>query len=156
MNLKICDDAKKYKIPHWIGLTPFLTVDGIVKVNSLNKIALIKRKNPPFGLALPGGFVDYNEKVEDALFREMKEELNVEVKIIKIFGVYSDPKRDPRFHTASVVFECETNQIPKAGDDAKEVVLLDLSSINLEELVFDHGKILADYLNSNSVSRMNF
>ncbi|NPA88080.1 MAG: NUDIX hydrolase, partial [Epsilonproteobacteria bacterium] len=109
-------------------------------------IVLIKRKNPPLGYALPGGFVDYGEKVEEALIREMKEETNLDVMIEKILGVYSDPNRDPRMHTASIVFVCHAYDYPKAGDDAKETFVVKLEDIPWDELVFDHKKILEDFI----------
>lgn len=129
--------------------TPYLAVDGIIKIfeeDNFLGIVLIKRKNPPFGLALPGGFVEVGEKVEDALKREMKEETSLEVKIEKLLGVYSDPKRDPRFHTASCVFVCSAKGYPKASDDAKEAYIYKLEEIPFEKLVFDHKKILKDFI----------
>lgn len=88
--------------------TPYLAVDGIIQVYDKNEnfkgIVLIERKNPPMGLAIPGGFVDVGETVQQAVIREMKEETSLDIKILGILGVYSDPNRDPRFHTASVVF----------------------------------------------------
>ncbi|MEZ0323231.1 MAG: NUDIX hydrolase [Hydrogenothermaceae bacterium] len=130
--------------------TPFVAVDGIVKVftedGNFRGIVLIERKNFPQGLALPGGFVDVGESVEDALAREMKEEINLEVKIEKLFGVYSKPGRDPRFHTVSVVFVCSATGEPKGQNDAKEAKIYKLEEIPFEKLVFDHGKILQDYL----------
>jgi len=130
--------------------TPYLAVDGIIQLFDKNDdfkgIVLIERKNPPFGLAIPGGFVDVGEKVEDALLREMKEETSLEVEIIKLLGVYSDPKRDPRFHTVSVVFICKAYGIPKASSDAKEVKIYKLEEIPYDRLVFDHEKILKDYI----------
>jgi 8-oxo-dGTP diphosphatase len=107
---------------------------------------LIKRKNPPHGFALPGGFVDRGESVEEAVVREMKEELNIDVKIEKLLGVYSDPKRDPRFHTVSCVFVCSSNTFPKAGDDAKEAFVVKLEDIDFNKLVFDHKKIIKDFI----------
>ncbi|NPA11434.1 MAG: NUDIX hydrolase [Epsilonproteobacteria bacterium] len=135
-------------IPHWIKPTPFLTVDGIVRIFTpeFRGIVLIKRKNPPLGFALPGGFVDYGETVEDALLREMKEELNLDVEIVSLQGIYSDPKRDNRLHTASAVFVCNAYKMPKAGDDAKEAIVIKLEDIEWDKLVFDHSKILKDYL----------
>ena len=103
--------------------TPYLTTDGIIELyegDIFKGIVLIERKNDPKGLALPGGFVDVGERVEDALIREMQEETNLEVEIRKLLGVYSDPKRDPRFHTASVVFIAKAQGQPQGGDDAKE------------------------------------
>ncbi|MEO1924275.1 MAG: NUDIX hydrolase [Nautiliaceae bacterium] len=148
--MRICEEAKKLEIPEWVKPTPFLTVDGIIKIYNpdFEGIVIIKRKNPPFGFALPGGFVDYGEKVEDALVREMKEETSLEVKIEKLLGVYSDPSRDPRMHTASCVFICSAFDMPKAGDDAKEAYVVKLEEIPWNEIVFDHGKILKDFLNS--------
>ncbi len=132
----------------WPPLTPYLTVDGIVKIFNpeFSGIVLIKRKNPPLGFALPGGFVDRGEKVENALKREMKEEINLDVNIEKLLGVYSDPKRDPRLHTVSCVFICSANNLPKAGDDAKDAVVIKLEDIPWNELVFDHADVLRDFL----------
>jgi 8-oxo-dGTP diphosphatase len=131
--------------------TPFVAVDGIIQIfdenDNFKGIVLIERKNPPHGLALPGGFVDVGEKVEDALKREMKEEINLDVEIVRLLNVYSDPDRDPRFHTVSVVFVCKAYGIPKAQDDAKSVFIYKLEEIPFEKLVFDHKKILQDYLN---------
>jgi 8-oxo-dGTP diphosphatase len=127
--------------------TPKLTVDAIVEYQG--KVILIKRKNPPHGWALPGGFVDVGETVEDAVKRELREEANVDLANLKQFHVYSDPKRDPRFHTVSVVFMAATDTAPKAGDDAKEAKLYERADIfeliQEEEICFDHGKILEDY-----------
>ncbi len=132
--------------------TPFLAVDGIIKVfdNKENflGIVLIERKNPPYGVALPGGFVEVGEKVEEALVREMKEETSLDVEIIRLFNIYSDPKRDPRFHTVSCTFVCKAYGSPKGGDDAKEAKIYKLEDIPFEKLSFDHPKILRDFLNS--------
>ena len=146
--MKICEEAKKLNIPKWVRPTPFLTVDGIIKIFNPNfsGIVLIKRKNPPFGFALPGGFVDYGERVEEALIREMKEETNLNVNIEKLQGIYSDPNRDPRLHTSSAVFVCKANELPRAGDDAKEAFVFKLEEIPWDKLVFDHKKILEDFI----------
>ena len=148
--MRICEEAKKLNIPEWVRPTPFLTVDGIIKIfnPTFSGIVLIKRKNPPFGFALPGGFVDYGERVEEALIREMKEETNLDVKIQRLLGIYSNPNRDPRLHTASAVFVCKANELPKAGDDAKDVIIFKLEEIPWNELVFDHRKILEDFLHT--------
>jgi len=130
--------------------TPKLTVDAIVDYQG--KILLIKRKNPPHGWALPGGFVDVGEAVETAVQRELKEEANIDLKNLKQFHVYSDPKRDPRFHTISVIFTANSDVEPKAGDDAADVKLYGKADIfeliQSEEICFDHGQILTDYFHS--------
>lgn len=130
--------------------TPFVATDGIIKLynenNEFQGIVLIERLNKPFGLALPGGFVDIGEKVENALFREMQEEVTLDVKIEKLLNIYSDPKRDERFHTVSAVYICNARGIPKAADDAKKVFVYKLDEIPFEKLVFDHKNILEDFI----------
>ncbi len=132
--------------------TPFLAVDGIIKVFDENEnfkgIVLIERKNPPYGLALPGGFVEIGESVEEALKREMKEETSLDVEILRFFKVDSDPKRDPRFHTVSCTFVCKAYGEPKGGDDAQIAKVYKLEEIPFDKLSFDHPKILKDFLNS--------
>ncbi len=120
---------------------PVPTVDIIIEVEGA--IVLIKRKNPPHGWALPGGFVDYGESYETAATREAKEETGLVVKNLQQFRTYSDPNRDPRQHTASTVFIAQATTQPTAGDDAAEAKLF--TKENLPELVFDHSKIIADY-----------
>lgn len=130
--------------------TPHLTVDGIIKLydkeENFKGIVLIDRLNKPLGYALPGGFVDIGETVENALKREMKEETSLDVNIESLMGVYSDPKRDERFHTVSLVYICKAYGTPKAQDDAKEVFVYEKNNIPLEKLVFDHKQILEDFL----------
>jgi len=134
----------------FIPKTPYLTTDGIVEIYDEKEhflgIVLIERKNPPYGFALPGGFVDEGESVEDACRREMKEEISLDVSIESLLGVYSDPSRDPRFHTASIVYICRANAKPIAADDAKKAFIVSLEDLELNKLVFDHSKILQDYL----------
>jgi 8-oxo-dGTP diphosphatase len=109
-----------------------------------NGIILIKRKNPPFGWALPGGFVDYGESLEAAAIREAEEETSLSVKLQYQLGAYSDPSRDPRFHTISVVFIARATGEPKAADDAVDFGIFSHDSLPAD-LAFDHGKILQDY-----------
>ncbi len=127
---------------------PYTTVDAIIEIDG--GIVVIERSNPPFGLALPGGFVDYGESLEDALTREVKEETNLSVIKLKQFHTYSDPNRDPRFHTIGTVFIAEAKGIPKAGDDAAGLRIIKKDEILKHDFAFDHKKILQDYLLSLS------
>ncbi len=131
--------------------TPKLTTDVIIRVweeNRFQGIVLIDRKNPPLGLAIPGGFVEVGESVETAALREMKEEVGLDVHLVGLLGVYSDPKRDPRFHTASVVFVGDATGEPEAASDAQAASIYRLEEIPLDRLVFDHREILLDFLGS--------
>lgn len=124
---------------------PYPTVDIIIELLDFdNKIVLIERKNEPRGIAIPGGFVDYGESIENAAIREAKEETNLDIVLIKQFKTYSDPKRDPRFHTISTVFIASAKGSPIAGDDAKTCKIYSLDILP-QNLVFDHSKILNDY-----------
>jgi 8-oxo-dGTP diphosphatase len=124
---------------------PSLTVDAII-LNEKKEVLLIKRKNEPFKdfWALPGGFVEYGERTEEAVVREVKEETGLDVEIIKLHNVYSDPERDPRGHTISIVYNCKIiGGNLKGGDDAKEAKFFEYNE-NLK-LAFDHKKILEDF-----------
>ena len=121
---------------------PVVTVDAIIEVDS--GIILIKRKNPPPGWAIPGGFVDYGETLEEAVVREMKEETCLDVNLIRQFHAYSDPKRDPRFHTVSIVFIATATGTPEAADDAKDIGIFTKDTLP-EDMAFDHRQILEDY-----------
>ena len=126
---------------------PFLTVDAIIRVK--DGIVLIKRKNPPYGLALPGGFVDYGERLEDAIRREIFEETGLHVYNLKQFHAYSDPKRDPRQHNVTVVFTANSDDTPVAADDAAEIVILEqMTQLETSEFAFDHKQILLDWKKS--------
>jgi 8-oxo-dGTP diphosphatase len=133
--------------------TPYLAVDGIIKLydskENFRGIVLIERLNIPYGIALPGGFVDIGETVEHAIVREMKEETSLDISIESLLGVYSDPKRDKRFHAVSLVYICKSYGEPFAQDDAKEVFIYKKDEIPLEKLVFDHKKIMEDFLKIN-------
>ena len=122
---------------------PTPTVDIIIEIASQG-IVLIKRKNPPYGWAIPGGFVDYGESLEEAALREAKEETNLDVKLIKQFHTYSDANRDPRHHTISTVYIAKANGIPQAMDDAIEIGIFTESNLP-DKIAFDHRSILSDY-----------
>ena len=122
---------------------PLPTVDTIIEVDGRG-IVLIHRINPPYGWALPGGFVDYGESLEDAAVREAKEETNLDVQLVRQFHTYSDPKRDPRFCTISTVYIAKASGTPVGKDDAKEARIFSRDEIP-EQMAFDHKKILQDY-----------
>jgi 8-oxo-dGTP diphosphatase len=123
---------------------PLPTVDIIIEMEKVPGIILIKRKNYPQGWALPGGFVDYGETVESAAVREAKEETSLELEELRQFRVYSDPKRDPRRHTISVVFIARGRGTPKAADDAEDLKIFTENDLPYP-IVFDHNLILQDY-----------
>ena len=127
---------------------PIPTVDIIIElIDQPNRpIILIERKNIPYGWALPGGFVDYGETVENAASREAQEEVSLSVNLIEQFHVYSNPNRDERKHTMSIVFIATATGKPQAADDAQNVQVFDLWELP-KNLCFDHDKILADYQN---------
>ncbi|MFH1787931.1 MAG: NUDIX hydrolase [Candidatus Altiarchaeota archaeon] len=124
-------------------VTPLLTVDGVVVDGG--RVLLVKRLNPPFqGLwALPGGFVDVGESCEEAVVREVREETGLDVEIKKLVGVYSDPARDPRGHTASAVYLCgKKGGRLAADDDAADARFFSFDE--LPNLAFDHALIVGD------------
>jgi len=128
---------------------PVPTVDGILQKGS--KVLMVSRQKEPYKgrLALPGGFVDEGETVEDAFRREVLEECALEVEPIDILGVYSDPRRDPRKHTLSVVFVgLILSGDEKAGDDAGGLEWIDLANLEKirDQIAFDHAQILSDYV----------
>ena len=128
-----------YKIPK-------ITVDGIIKKG--NEILLIRRRNIPFknSWALPGGYLEYNEKTEDAVIREIFEETGLFTEIINLIGVYSDPKRDPRDHTVSIIYELRIIKGKlESGDDATDVNFFNLNNLP-DNLAFDHKKVIKDYI----------
>lgn len=125
---------------------PAPTVDIIIELvdRPHRPIVLIERQNPPYGWAIPGGFIDYGESAEAAARREALEEISLQVELVEQFFVYSDPTRDPRQHTMSVVFIATATGEPQAADDAKNVEVFESWRIPAD-LCFDHGKILRDY-----------
>jgi ADP-ribose pyrophosphatase YjhB (NUDIX family) len=125
---------------------PIPTVDIIIEIESKG-IVLIKRKNPPYGWALPGGFVDYGESLEEAAVREAKEETDLDVTLIEQFHTYSDPKRDPRHHSISTVYIARAKGRPHAKDDAEGIGVFNESSLP-DAIAFDHRSILKDYFKS--------
>ena len=129
---------------------PTPTVDAIIEVEG--GIVLIERKNPPHGWALPGGFVDEGESVAAAAAREALEETGLEVTLTEQFFCYSDPARDPRKHTISIVYLASASGRPAAADDAARVGVFPLDGLP-SELAFDHGQILQDYVEYRSSGR---
>ncbi len=121
---------------------PRPTVDVVIEVDG--GIVLIRRRHAPLGWALPGGFVDDGERVEDAARREMHEETGLAVELLDLLGVYSDPQRDPRGHTVSTVFVGRATGTPRGADDAAEAGLFTATTLPAP-IVFDHATILADY-----------
>lgn len=126
-------------------VTPLLTVDIIIEMDDRpgRPIVLIERRHPPPGWALPGGFVDVGESVETAAVREALEETSLHVRLQQLLGVYSDPARDARGHTASAVYIATASGEPRAADDAAHLALHDPA--DTPPLAFDHERILADY-----------
>jgi ADP-ribose pyrophosphatase YjhB (NUDIX family) len=123
---------------------PFPTTD--VVVIRTGRVLLIRRRNPPHGWALPGGFIDYGESAEVAAARELREETGLDVVSLQLLGVYSAPGRDPRFHTVSIVYLAEAKGELAAGDDAAEARWFALDSLP-EPIAFDHRQIIADASN---------
>lgn len=122
--------------------TPYLTVDCIIRYKQ--GIVLIQRRHPPEGWALPGGFCEIGETVEDAVRREIREETGLELENLAQFRVYSDPARDPRFHTVSVLFTADGKGVLRGGSDAKVAKVFKLDALP-KEIPFDHRTIIEDY-----------
>jgi 8-oxo-dGTP diphosphatase len=126
--------------------TPLLAADAIIELTDKPErpIVLIERKNPPYGWAIPGGFVDVGERLEVAAIREAKEEVCLDVKLIALLGMYSDPARDDRGHTVTAVYVAQAQGEPKAADDAKNLAIFNLDNLP-DKLAFDHRQVLEDY-----------
>ena len=121
---------------------PFPTVDIIIEIEG--GIVLIQRKKPPYGWAIPGGFVDYGETLEAAAVREAGEETSLDVELVSQLGAYSEPDRDPRQHNISFVYVARAEGTPRAADDASDARIFKMDMLP-ENLAFDHDKILRDY-----------
>lgn len=147
-------------MPAYKPVTPLLAADIIVELidQPHRPIILIERKNPPFGWAIPGGFVDVGERLEMAAVREAKEEVSLDVTLKVLLGMYSDPKRDERGHTVTAVYVAEATGLPQAADDAKNLAIFELDSLP-PLLAFDHRQVLDDYRvyrEKGEVTRLRF
>lgn len=138
-----------------VPVTPLLAADIIIELVDRpgRPIVLIERRYPPPGWAIPGGFVDVGESVEQAAVREAQEETALEVTLMALLGVYSDPKRDVRGHTASTVYVAVAQGTPRAQDDAASVGVFNPESLPVN-LAFDHHRILADYLSYRQTGKL--
>jgi 8-oxo-dGTP diphosphatase len=127
--------------------TPLIAADAIIELSDRpgQPIVLIERKHPPFGWAIPGGFVDVGESVESAAIREAKEETSLAVELVTLLGLYSHPLRDPRGHTVTAVYVARARGEPCAADDAKHLDVFQLDQLPAP-LAFDHAQVLADYV----------
>ena len=133
-------------MPNFRPTTPLIAADAIIELTDKpgRPIVLIERKNPPFGWAIPGGFMDVGERLEMAAIREAKEEVCLDVTLKALLGMYSDPARDDRGHTVTAVYVAEATGEPQAADDAKNLAIFDLDHLP-EPLAFDHAQVLEDY-----------
>lgn len=129
-----------------MGWGPYVTTDIIIEVEG--GIVIIERTNPPFGWALPGGFVDRGESLETAARREAKEETDLDLVDLQQFHTYSDPLRDPRFYTVTTVFIAKGVGVPRAGDDARGLKVVPFTQLRSLAYAFDHDQIIDAYLRS--------
>jgi len=127
-------------------VTPLIAADALIELTDQvgRPIVLIERKNPPYGWAIPGGFVDIGETVETTAVREALEEVSLQVTLQGLLGIYSSPQRDPRGHTVTAIYIAEATGIPVAADDAKNVGIFTLDQLP-SPLAFDHELVLEDY-----------
>ncbi|MGO9309015.1 MAG: NUDIX domain-containing protein [Spirochaetia bacterium] len=155
-----CPDEKVFKrfektahgyLRHFLDVLiwgPFVTVDVIIRVPA--GVVLIERSNPPLGFALPGGFVDYGESLEEAVRREAREETGLDLLDLEQFHTYSDPSRDPRFHTITTVFSARAEGNPRAGDDAAAARVVPPDEISGLSFAFDHARVLEEWAKRSS------
>ena len=134
-------------------VTPLLTVDVIIEMLDQpgRPVVLIERKYPPYGWALPGGFVDGGERLEQAAIREAREETSLDVRLVGLLGCYSDPERDERGHTVSAVYVATASGFAKASDDAKNLAFFNPGEC--PDMAFDHAQIIEDYLHYRATGR---
>ena len=127
-------------------VTPLLAADALIELldHPGRPFVLIERANPPYGWAVPGGFVDIGETIEHAAVREAKEETSLSVQLTTLLGIYSDPARDPRNHTVTAVYIAQAHGSPVAADDAKNCGIFSFENLP-DQLAFDHAQVLADY-----------
>lgn len=125
------------------NLGPFLAADAIIELPD-HRIVLIERRYPPSGWAIPGGFVEYGESLEEAAVREAREETGLAIELVDLLYVYSDAARDPRHHTVTAVFTARAHGHPVGADDAAAAVVVDEDTLP-SPLAFDHARVLADY-----------
>lgn len=137
-------------VMNFVPKTPLLTVDAVIRTPE--GLVLVRRRYPPLGWALPGGFVEVGETVEAAVVREAREETGLAIRDLWLVGVYSDPARDPRFHTVSVVFGARSDGRPEGGDDARTARAFPDGMLPTP-IVFDHARIIADFLTKERTRR---
>lgn len=134
-----------------VRIAPFPTVDILIRrlKGDREAVVLVRRRNPPHGWAIPGGFIEYGESAEACAVREAEEETGLRVTLTGLLGVYSDPARDPRFHTISTVFTAEGKGEARADSDAAEIGVFAADELPAD-IAFDHRRILDDYFHSRA------